>query len=381
LAKNTAVKLIDEFSEKMNYSYSNAFHKSKSDHFGLPQFGPGAMENWGLVLYRENYLFYEDGVDDEQQKMTVLTTIGHEIMHQWFGNLVGCDYWDELWISEAFATLGGFLALQFVEPSWKWEDEFWYRYTKGGLKFDSTKYSHPIVNKANNGGINIRDEKSSSKNAVKQFDRISYHKAGSILRMIKNIIGQDSWWAGVRHFLAENQYSAVDGVVLMNTMARFVPTDVLPVSMNFTETFDPWIRQEGYPILNISRAGPGEIQITVRRFQTDATPSNWPESSFNYEWNIPFSYKTKFNKDNFEWLTNSGNGKIYTIADNGEFLLANVNSNGFYRVTYDDQMFLELLETAKNAPLRLSTIEKASLFSDYGELNDIAKLIQEIVKS
>ena len=152
--------------------------------------------------------------------------------------------------------------------------------------------------------MNLREQKVvPSTNVIKQFDRISYHKAGSVLRMIKNILGEDSWWTGVRNYLAENKFAAVNGTVLMNTLSRFAAPDLLPVGLSFAEVFDPWIRQEGYPILNVTRSGPGEVNVTVTRFQTDSTPPNWPESSYNYEWNIPFTYKTKFdNLTKHKWL-------------------------------------------------------------------------------
>ena len=378
-ALQAVARLIDGFSQKLHFNYSSVFNTPKSDHFALPQFGPGAMESWGLVLYREKYLFYEDGIDDESQKMTVLTTIAHEVMHQWFGNLVGCDFWDELWISEAFATFGGYMGLEFIEPSWKWEDEFWYRFTRDGLRFDSTKYSHPVVNKANNGGVNLRDFRTTTANDLaKQFDRISYHKAGSLLRMIRNLVGEEPWLNGLREYLTDNQFSAVDGDVLMNTLSKFVPNSVLPLNMNFTEIFDPWIRQTGYPILHVTREVPGVISINVSRYKSDNFPANWPETSYNYEWHIPFTYKHKYD-DTIElhWLINGGNEKAFNISDNGNFLVGNINSNGFYRIEYDDNLLSEIIQSVKLCSSKLTTIEKATLFNDYAELENIKNVIKE----
>ena len=114
---------IPDFSDYFDYDYCGPFDnadpaadtgsalKCKSDQTGIPVFRSGAMENWGLITYREYYLHYDDRRDDFLIRRTVTRIVGHELIHQWFGNLITCPWWDEIYINEAWGSIGGYLGM------------------------------------------------------------------------------------------------------------------------------------------------------------------------------------------------------------------------------------------------------------------------------
>mgnify|MGYP000295901247 CR=1 FL=1 len=110
-ALGEAMREVDGFSEKFAIDYCEAFEgmPCKSDQTGIPQFAAGAMENWGLITYKEYLLFFDERRDNFMRRRSISSVIGHELIHQWFGNTVTCHWWDEIYINEAFGSIGGFM--------------------------------------------------------------------------------------------------------------------------------------------------------------------------------------------------------------------------------------------------------------------------------
>ena len=126
-ALEMAKRILQGMSDYYAYDYSKSFgpNGAKSDQVGVDKFSAGAMENWGLVTYQTylTYIFPETSY--QSSVLSTASVIGHELQHQWTGNLVTCDWWDNLWINEAFADLGGYLGLRWAEPTWNWRSEFY----------------------------------------------------------------------------------------------------------------------------------------------------------------------------------------------------------------------------------------------------------------
>ena len=118
-----------------------------------------------MVTYRENYLLYEEGTYSAQALEDVADTVAHELAHQWFGNLVTMDWWDELWLNEGFATFVGTMAVNHLFPKWDHFTGFLQSYVSGGLEHDALISSHPI-----------HVDVSSPADVEQIFDAISYNK-------------------------------------------------------------------------------------------------------------------------------------------------------------------------------------------------------------
>ena len=101
------------------------------------------------------------------------------------------------------------MALGIVDRDSEWENRFWYRYTREGLAFDWTRRSHPIINKMNSNGFDLRRADNNVKDYLAQFDRISYHKAASVLQMIRSLIGNTKFQQFMQEILVKHKFQSI----------------------------------------------------------------------------------------------------------------------------------------------------------------------------
>ena len=250
-----AMRIIDGFSEYFGFDYTQSFPegRAKTDQIGIPDFAAGAMENWGLVTY-QYYLIYINQVDYYESSIaSVAEVIAHELTHQWTGNLITCSWWDEIWINEAFADIGGYLGLRYAEPTWNWESEMNTYEMFTALRADATTNSRPIINKQNNDGFVVESPGQISA----QFDNIAYAKGGTVNRMVISNIEEKRWQSGMRSYLNENAYTNTDGQIYFSYMQQALDqnqeqNDLWQVPTNFNQTYDCWYRQMGYPLIRIN---------------------------------------------------------------------------------------------------------------------------------
>ena len=130
-------------------------------------------------------------------------------MHQWTGNLITCSWWDEIWINEAFADIGGYFGLRYAEPEIIWENQMVFKELFTALRADASITSRPIINKQNNNDFVVESPSEISR----QFDNIAYAKGGSINKMVIHAMEERRWQHGMRVYLKENQYENTDGEI------------------------------------------------------------------------------------------------------------------------------------------------------------------------
>jgi tricorn protease interacting factor F2/3 len=150
----------------------------------VPEFGAGAMENWGAITFREIYLSIDDSTGSSNYK-SIAEVIAHELAHQWFGDLVTMEWWNDLWLNESFATFMSYKIIDVIKPEWDATGDLINLRTEGALKNDALKNSHPI-------DATVRDPEE----IAQIFDEISYGKGASILRMIEGYAGKDNFRNG-----------------------------------------------------------------------------------------------------------------------------------------------------------------------------------------
>ncbi|KFM56599.1 Aminopeptidase N, partial [Stegodyphus mimosarum] len=167
----------------------------KTDMVAIPDFNAGAMENWGLITYRETALLYDPRYSSASNKQRVIVVISHELAHQWFGNLVTPKWWDDLWLNEGFASYVEYLGVNAVHPDWMMDQQFVLEDLQDVMDLDCLKTSHPI-------SIPVRHP--DEINEI--FDRISYEKGASIIRMMKYFLGDKDFGTGLTNYLNAKKF-------------------------------------------------------------------------------------------------------------------------------------------------------------------------------
>jgi puromycin-sensitive aminopeptidase len=183
--QDVAVEVLPRLEDYFGVPY--AF--GKVDQVGLPEFEAGAMENAGLVTYREVALLLDPQTASLAQKKRVAEVVTHELAHQWFGNWVTMTWWDDLWLNEAFATWIAFKIVDQWNPAWR----VWLEFEQGkaaAMHLDALRSTHPV-----------RAEIRNVAEAGEAFDLITYEKGGAVLRMIEGYLGAERFRDGIRLYM------------------------------------------------------------------------------------------------------------------------------------------------------------------------------------
>lgn len=256
-ALDHAIKTIEFFDEYFGTPYP----LPKSDHVALPDFTAGAMENWGLITYREVALLAHPTTSSISSKQYVAHVVAHELSHQWFGNLVTMRWWEDLWLNESFATLMEYIALEALHPEWdNWLEMSNYRNILA-LRRDSIDGVQPVRT-----GVSHPDEISTL------FDgAIVYAKGARLLRMLQQYVGPDAFRRGLGDYFAAHAYSNTDADDLWNAIGTASGKDIA----TFMNT---WISQPGYPVVSVGRKD-NTVTLEQKRFFTgphDQSDALWP---------------------------------------------------------------------------------------------------------
>ncbi|MBC7459372.1 M1 family metallopeptidase [Candidatus Saccharibacteria bacterium] len=256
-ALDIAVRGIEFFDEYFDVPYP----LPKSDHVALPDFSAGAMENWGLVTYREIALLTDPKTGSLMTKQQAALTITHELSHQWFGNLVTMKWWNDLWLNESFANLMEYICVDALQPDWQiWLDQATYEVIQA-LRRDSLDGVQAIQT-----DVNHPDEISTI------FDpSIVYAKGGRLLRMLQTYIGDETFQAGLKHYFKKFAYQ--------NTIANDLWASMSDASgQDIGLLMNSWISQSGYPVVDIERDGNTVTLVQKQFFIGPHEPSTkqWP---------------------------------------------------------------------------------------------------------
>ncbi|NXM69554.1 AMPE aminopeptidase, partial [Serilophus lunatus] len=337
-AANVTKRVFDFFEEYFNLSYS----LPKLDKIAIPDFGTGAMENWGLITYRETNLLYDPQESATSNKQRVAAVIAHELVHQWFGNIVTMDWWDDLWLNEGFASYFEFLGVNATEPEWQMFEQVLIEDVLPVMKDDSLLSSHPIV-------VDV----SSPAEITSVFDGISYSKGSSILRMIRDWITPNLFQEGCQAYLKKHHFQNAKTEQFWEALEE---ASNKPVK----EVMDTWTRQMGYPVLEMR----DNSLFTQKRFLLDANANaSHPPSDLGYKWNIPVKWKV-MNSTNYTFYNASESTGITIGPFPGNFVNINPDHIGFYRVNYDSQNWADLSALLLRDHKSFSTADRAGILDD-----------------
>ncbi|UJR20817.1 hypothetical protein I4U23_023929 [Adineta vaga] len=330
-ALDIASKVLPFYAEYFNIKYPIA----KADQIAIADFAMGAMENWGLVTYRETALLIDPKLSSIGSRQRVAIVVAHELAHQWFGNLVTMDWWTDLWLNEGFASWIEYLAVDKCYP----EFDIWTQFVADTFaRFlipDALKSSHPI--EVPIGCPAEIDE---------IFDDISYAKGSSVIRMLHDYIGDDAFRKGLHNYLKEYSYK---NTITVNLWSHLAKASNKPVE----EVMSSWTLQMGYPLLTVTEEQQSNktrvLKLTQQRFIADGSVDDE-----NLQWKIPITIFTKSNPNAIVKQILMDKPEVTVALENvseDDWIKLNYNSIGLYRVKYESKTLARLNEPIANKTL------------------------------
>jgi aminopeptidase N len=218
----------------------------------------GAMENWGAIFYFERDLEIDARTSTESDKRDVYIVVAHEMAHQWFGDLVTMDWWDDLWLNEGFASWMELKATDQFHPEWKvWMDSL--EAKERAMLLDARSGTHPVIQP-------IRDVLQ----ANEAFDTITYSKGQAVIRMLEDYVGADAFRAGVRAYIKAHAYGNTVTDDLWREIDKTSPRPITAIAHDFT-------LQPGIPLIRVTPGKTG-VHLAQDRFAADASaraPLSW----------------------------------------------------------------------------------------------------------
>lgn len=329
-ALEVATKVLPYYKQYFNIAYP----LPKMDLIAISDFSAGAMENWGLVTYRESMILVDPENTSMSHKQSIALTVGHETAHQWFGNLVTMEWWTHLWLNEGYASFTEFLCVNKLFPEYDiWTQFVTDMYTRA-LDLDSLESSHPIEVEVNHP--HEIDE---------IFDEISYNKGASIIRMLHHYLGDDDFRKGMHLYLTRHQYQNTKTEDLWNALSE---SSSKPV----TQVMTTWIKQMGYPVISATSVPKGTKRVLTLR-QSKFTSCN-VKTNENILWAVPITISTAKRPNDIVY-NEVMYGKELTVeiddVDDDDWIKINPGTVGYFRTRYTPEMLRTFIPSIANGTL------------------------------
>jgi aminopeptidase N len=307
----------------------------KLDMIALPDFEAGAMENFGCITYRETDLLIDSKTASIPEKKNVAAVVAHEMAHQWFGDMVTMQWWDNIWLNEGFATW------MEHKPIAQWHPE-WNILQDQAQELDTTlNYDSQATTRT------IRATADTPAQINEMFDGIAYGKAGAVLNMVENYVGEETFRQGVHNYLAAHLYANATAEDFWNAQTA---TSHLPVD----KVMSSFVEQPGVPLLTFSTISAPGAPVAQSRFFL--SPASTDQTS--QQWTLPVCIKTD-GKPACRLLT-PGEATLPKPADlSAPFFYANAAAKGYFRTAYTPEQYKAIeakVETALTPPERINFI-------------------------
>lgn len=306
------------------------------DLIAIPDFSAGAMENWGAVTFRETALLVDEEHTPFVNRQRVAEVIAHELVHQWFGNLVTMEWWTHLWLNESFADYMAYLTVDHLFPEWHFWTKFVLWEHSSGLLLDSLEATHPVEVE-----VHHPDQ------IGQIFDAISYSKGASLLRMLCAYIGPDNFRDGLRWYLKKHSFRNTSSVHLWEA---FEKVSGKPVG----KLMKKWTTLPGYPLIS-AELSKGDLTLKQQRFTLSGKA---PAST---TWEIPVQAQLSQDRTSDQLFLKQPTGR-FPLPRNFRFLKINPAETAFHRTIYSPELLALLLPAVQTG--KLSTVDELGLIRD-----------------
>ena len=307
----------------------------KLDMIALPDFEAGAMENFGAITYRETDLLIDEKTASVGSKKNVALVVAHEMAHQWFGDMVTMQWWDNLWLNEGFATWMENKPVAAWHPEWNIPQDV-AAGLNGTLNLDAQHTTRTIRAKAD-----TPDE------INEMFDGITYGKAGAMLLMVENYAGEDTFRQGVHNYLAAHMYGNATAEDFWNAQTEVSRKPIDKIMESFVE-------QPGEPLLSFENPTGTSVSASQQRFFL--TPSAKAEKA--QTWSVPVCFKAGDRTENCDILSQPQQSLKTSSAT---FFFANAEGKGYYRTKYPTDTYAKIVA---NVETGLTPEERILLLGD-----------------
>jgi puromycin-sensitive aminopeptidase len=320
----------------------------KVDLIAIPDFAFGAMENLGCITFRETALLVDPASASRLEVERVVDVVAHEMAHMWFGDLVTMGWWEGIWLNEAFATFMEIKCTDAFRPAW----ERWVTFgieREAAMAVDGMHSTRPI-----------EFEVVSPNDARGMFDVLTYQKGGSVLRMLEQYLGEETFRAGIHRYLMAHAFGNTVTADLWAALSEASGEDVAAL-------MDTWILQGGHPLVRVEG---GQVSQTPFAYG----PSSG-ESAIGDHWKIPLLARPL-----------GGGAVTSSILEGSQAIapatLVNAGGVGTYRTTYGPDELVSVAAAINDlAPLERFTLLAdtwAAVQSGYSQVADFLRLAKSL---
>uniref|UniRef100_A0A8C6EQZ2 Aminopeptidase n=1 Tax=Marmota marmota marmota TaxID=9994 RepID=A0A8C6EQZ2_MARMA len=383
-ALQASLKLLDFYEKYFDINYP----LPKLDLVAIPDFGPGAMENWGLITYRETSLLFDPRTSSVSDKMWITKVIAHELAHQWFGNLVTMEWWNDIWLNEGFANYMELISVNATYPELQFDDYF-FDVCYAVITRDSLNSSRPISKPAE-----------TPTQIQEMFDAVSYNKGACILNMLKDFLGEEKFQEGIIHYLKKFSYRNAKNDDLWGSLSNSclegdftsggicysdsqVKSDTLAFleENKIKEMMTTWTLQKGIPLVVVKQDG-CSLSIQQERFLEGVFKEDpeWRALQERFLWHIPLTYSTSSSNTIHRHILKSKTDTL-DLAEKTTWVKFNVDSNGYYLVHYEGHGWDQLITQLNQNHTLLRPKDRIGLIHDAFQLVSIPTDVLKIVYS
>ncbi|CAH0725367.1 unnamed protein product, partial [Brenthis ino] len=350
-ALNFGQQNMKEFQNYIQFPYA----LPKIDKVAVPDFAAGAMENWGLVIYREVALLVQEGVTTTATRQNIGRIICHENMHMWFGNEVSPQSWTYTWLNEGFANFFENFGTDLVYPTWRMMDQYvlaMQNVMQSDAVLSVNPMTHPVFTPSE---------------IIGTFNAVAYQKSGSVIRMMQHFLTPEIFRNGLIIYIRANfrQYARPSN--LYQALQEALDASSHNIAAPIAIIMQRWTEQGGFPVLTVRRSSPSAQSISVHqeRYLTD------PSLSSTDNWHVPFNWVLSTNPDFTDtspqaWLFPGTPALAVDIPgfNQSEWYIVNKQQTGYYRVNYDEANWRALANVLQRSHGTIHLLNRAQIIDD-----------------